>query len=223
MALQVGTDVFARFEICPQQHSQRILPMVKDVCTEAKIALQQVDTIGFGQGPGSFTGVRIAMATVQGLAFALETPVVGVSTLAAMAYESLSLQNIDGACAYVAIDARMNEVYFAAYQWQQGAMYPCHKEEVLAPHIAAERVTRMVAENTLSPATAAGTGWDAYAELTALYEHTVKVPSITLPNAKFMLPFVANAVEQGQACSIMDVEAVYLRDTVTWKKLPGRE
>ena len=62
VALEVNKHVFNRFEVCPQQHSQRILPMIDDVLKEANVTLQDLDYLAFGRGPGSFTGVALLLA-----------------------------------------------------------------------------------------------------------------------------------------------------------------
>ncbi len=79
VALEVNQHVYKRFEICPQQHSQRILPMIDEVLKEAKVTLQDLDYLAFGRGPGSCTGVRIATGVLQGLALGTGHTVIGIS------------------------------------------------------------------------------------------------------------------------------------------------
>merc|ERR1712137_1469841 len=87
VALQHNGTRITRFEICPQQHSQRLLPMVDEVLKETNITLNDLDLLAFGRGPGSFTGVRIATGMIQGLALGTGLKVAGISTLEAMAVE----------------------------------------------------------------------------------------------------------------------------------------
>ena len=101
---------FARDVDAGQRHSELALPLLNELLGESKLALHELDAIAFGQGPGSFTGVRIACGLAQGLAFGIGKSLVPVPTQLALAAQT-------GADAVaVAIDARMGEIYFAAYR-----------------------------------------------------------------------------------------------------------
>ncbi len=123
VALKYNDTIITRFEICPQQHSRRLLPMVDEVLKEAQVALPDLDLLAFGRGPGSFTGVRIATGMIQGLALGTGLKVAGVSTLEAMAFEMASKTEDKAALIAVASDARMNEVYFAVYKQTEEGVY----------------------------------------------------------------------------------------------------
>ncbi|MDV3241166.1 MAG: tRNA (adenosine(37)-N6)-threonylcarbamoyltransferase complex dimerization subunit type 1 TsaB, partial [Methylocaldum sp.] len=88
-ALLIDDTVLERYELAPQQHNRLILPMIDSLLAEAGIKVSQVDALAFGRGPGSFTGVRIAAGVAQGISFAVDLPVVPVSTLAALAQDAL--------------------------------------------------------------------------------------------------------------------------------------
>ena len=212
VALQYNGKVYTRYEVCPQQHSQKILTMVDEVMQEAGAKMKSLDVLGFGRGPGSFTGVRIATGIIQGLALGAKLPVVGVSTLHAMAQQVISSQSADNVA--VAIDARMSEVYFARYQNINGIAELLGEEQVLPPEQAATQVTEQTS-------VFAGTGWQAYPALTEVQGEVVV--SVTYPYARHMLPLVERAYEAGETMTAESITPVYLRDTVTWKKLPGRE
>ena len=110
VALWIDGEISGLEERAGNAHSQRVLPMLQHLAAAAGIAVAQLDGVAFGAGPGSFTGLRIACGVAQGLALARGLPVVGVSTLAAMAEES-------GAARVVAcLDARMREVYYSAIE-----------------------------------------------------------------------------------------------------------
>ncbi|MCP5245586.1 MAG: tRNA (adenosine(37)-N6)-threonylcarbamoyltransferase complex dimerization subunit type 1 TsaB [Burkholderiales bacterium] len=92
-----------------QRHSELLLPMVQRILDETGLEITGIDGIAFGAGPGSFTGLRIACGVAQGLSFAANLPVIGISTLEAVAQQSTHDKVI------VALDARMGEIYHAAY------------------------------------------------------------------------------------------------------------
>jgi tRNA threonylcarbamoyladenosine biosynthesis protein TsaB len=214
VALEVNQHVFNRFEICPQQHSQRILPMIDEVLKEAKVTLQDLDYLAFGRGPGSFTGVRIATGVLQGLALGTGHQVVGISTLAAMAQQAYALHQAEQVTA--AIDARMSEVYFGQYQLQHNIMTLIGEEQVLPPEQAAALLS------SHSEMAGVGTGWQAYVNLNVGNQVDV-LTDVLYPNALYMLPLAKVLIAAGHAVEVEDIQPVYLRDKVTWKKLPGRE
>jgi tRNA threonylcarbamoyladenosine biosynthesis protein TsaB len=112
------------------RHSELALPMLQRLIGNAAMTLAQLDAVAFGAGPGSFTGLRIACGLAQGLAFARALPVIGISTLEAMAEAS-------GAPRVVAcIDARMGEVYYAALEKRDGRWVETIPVRCVAPQAA---------------------------------------------------------------------------------------
>lgn len=218
VALDTESKVVSRFEICPQQHSQRLLPMVDEVLKEAGVELSDVDLLAFGRGPGSFTGVRIATGMIQGLALGTGLQVAGVSTLAAMAVQAATSSGVPlVACA---TDARMGEVYYAVYRVSDKGLEEVVEEQVCPPEVAATSVQNLLKSNPQF--VPAGTGWAAYESLGALLLNSESV-SVLYPDAKAMVNIAKTLKEDGKVSSAAAVEPVYLRDKVTWKKLPGRE
>lgn len=125
LALDASTDVCAaalgdgahwaeRVENAGQRHSELLLPMVRALLTEMRLDLTALDGIAFGAGPGSFTGLRIACGVAQGLALGANLPVIGVATLEAMA--ETARKRSGSTRVFAALDARMLEVYVAAYE-----------------------------------------------------------------------------------------------------------
>ncbi len=110
VALALNGDIFHQEQHVGNMHSELILSMIDDLLKKSNLSPQQINGIAFGEGPGSFTGLRIACGVAQGLAFAINIPVVGVSTLKAVAARAKSAKVV------VALDARMGEIYHAAFE-----------------------------------------------------------------------------------------------------------
>ena len=210
-------ETHALFELCPREHTQRILPLVQQVLTETGLALSQLDALAFGRGPGSFTGVRIGIGIAQGLALGADLPMLGVSTLQTMAQGAWRLTGAQRVLA--AIDARMGEVYWGQFERQQdGSWWESEAEAVLSPQQVLERAQRLQSEWAR-----VGTGWQTYPDLVAGTSLSVRDGQILLPQAEDMLPLALQAWQQGLAVNVENAEPTYLRNEVTWKKLPGRE
>jgi len=116
-----------RETLAGQTHSSVLLGMVDELLDAHALTVHDLDGIAFGEGPGSFTGLRIACGVVQGLAFGAELPVVGVGTLLAMAAGSGAER---GACC---LDARVHEIYHAAYERHAGIWRAVHEPSLCAP------------------------------------------------------------------------------------------
>lgn len=218
VALDLDGQILALDEVCPQQHSKRILPMVQQLLTDADISLNQLDGIVFGRGPGSFTGVRIGVSVAQGLAFGADLPVFGVSTLAAMAQAAAAQQNATEVIA--AIDARMAEVYIAAYALDEAGLMQAITPEIAAKPTALPEV--LTSLSFASQVLGVGTGWQTYPQALQQLAPALIAETILYPSAQFMLPFATNAWQYQLFVSAEQAEPVYVRDEVTWQKLPGR-
>ena len=207
-------QVDSHFDILPQQHSQQILPMVDALLRKNKIKITELDAIAYGRGPGSFTGVRIAASTVQGLALGADVPVVEVSTLATMAQQVFMQTGQTQILAL--IDARMQEVYLGHFEIVNGIAQALSPEQVLGPELALQLL-----QTKAQTAGIAGTGFAAYAEMFASDLQNREL-DVEYPNAEFMLPLAIQAIEQGNTIASENITPVYIRDKVTWKKLPHK-
>ncbi|MFO6422130.1 tRNA (adenosine(37)-N6)-threonylcarbamoyltransferase complex dimerization subunit type 1 TsaB [Motilimonas sp. KMU-193] len=214
---QDQTDaVTADFILSPREHTQRILPMVDTILQQSKLSLSQTDALVYGRGPGSFTGVRIGIGIAQGLAFGADLPMIGVSTLQAMAQQAHAQWGANRVLA--AIDARMGEVYWGEYQCSdKGIMALVGEEQVASPTAVIEQY-----QDKAFDFVAVGTGWEAYPELAAAFAVKDEV-KVSFPSAEFMLPAALEHFLNGETVPAEQATPVYLRDKVTWKKLPGRE
>jgi tRNA threonylcarbamoyladenosine biosynthesis protein TsaB len=214
IAIQFNGQTVRHFEVCPQQHSQKVLPLVCELLDKAGCKLQDLDGIVFGRGPGSFTGVRISVAIAQGLAYGANLPLVGVSTLQAMAQQAIDEKQVESVV--TGIDARMGEIYFAHYRKSETGLAELNRdtnEVVCAPADLPESIKGI---------TAVGTAWEPYAEQAADLNLDV-ISEITLPDAAYMLKIAEVEFDKGNTVQAADAQPHYVRDTVTWKKLPGRE
>ncbi|MCR9943420.1 tRNA (adenosine(37)-N6)-threonylcarbamoyltransferase complex dimerization subunit type 1 TsaB [Vibrio owensii] len=217
VALLVNDRVISRSEVAPRDHTKKVLPMVDEVLKEAGLTLQDLDALAFGRGPGSFTGVRIGIGIAQGLAFGADLPMIGVSTLAAMAQASYRLHGATDAA--VAIDARMGEVYWARYTRQEnGEWAGVDAECVIPPARLAEE-----AQADDKTWTKAGTGWDAYQEDLGKLPLNLTSGDVLYPDSQDIVILAEQELKKGNTVPVEESSPVYLRDNVTWKKLPGRE
>lgn len=213
VALQYQNQITHTDELSPRTHTQRILPMVDELLKTQHISLKNVDYLAFGRGPGSFTGVRVGVGIAQGLALGAELPVVAISnlmTMAEQAYQQLGVKEV-----VALIDARMNEVYFAQFSRDDNGWHEIITEQVCSPEKAIEQI-----QQDRKP-TIVGTGWAAYPQF-AQANLAVSVSEITLPSARFMLPLAELAIKVGNTQSALDIEPIYLRNEVTWQKLPHK-
>lgn len=218
VALLVGDDVISRCEYAPREHTTKILPMVDAVLAEGGLKLNQLDALAFGRGPGSFTGVRIGIGIAQGLAFGADLPMLGISTLAAMAQGTYRVHQSEQVLA--AIDARMGEVYWGQYKRQHdGDWLVVGSEQVVQPE---NLISQFDAADTGLWLTA-GTGWETYAEPLAQLKVEMEKGTVLYPDSQDMAHLAKYALARGEAVAAEHASPVYLRDTVTWKKLPGRE
>ncbi|KHT45836.1 hypothetical protein SE23_19100 [Vibrio sinaloensis] len=217
VALLVDDKVYVRSEVAPRDHTKKILPMVDEVLKEAGVALAELDALAYGRGPGSFTGVRIGIGIAQGLAFGADLPMIGVSTLEAMAQGSYRKHGAEHvACA---IDARMSEVYWGRFARQEdGTWSPVDAECVVPPSVLAENST---ADEQLWRT--AGTGWAAYQNDLEGIQFKTEEGDVLFPDAEDIVYLAQFELAKGNTVEAEAASPTYLRDTVAWKKLPGRE
>jgi len=206
VALRCDGEVLERFELQPRMHSRLVLPMIDSLLDEAGIKLNQIDVIGFGCGPGAFTGVRIAASVTQGIAFAADLPVVAVSTLVTLAqgaYRKYGLRQI-----IPVIDARMDEVYITQCTLGTNGVMESRSPEIVIPPQEVEM-----------PDTGhwfgVGTGWDRYHNVMLSQQNA----AITwnpgrLPQAQDIALIAEVKATQKEVVSAEQAIPVYIRDQV---------
>ncbi len=212
IALWLDGDVLERHELAPRRHAELALAWVDELLSEAGLARSQLDAVACSRGPGAFTGVRLAVALTQGLALGLNRPVLGVSTLEALAVPAMRAINVgDSAVETIlaAIDARMGEVYLAEYRRVAGCEWRREGDEIV---IAPERVA-LVPER---PRLGIGTGFAAMsgALATRLAAGLRRVDADALPHAGDVAQLAVSAWTRGEALAPEHLQPAYLRNKV---------
>ncbi|MBP6597297.1 MAG: tRNA (adenosine(37)-N6)-threonylcarbamoyltransferase complex dimerization subunit type 1 TsaB [Arenimonas sp.] len=202
VAVYVDGEVAERHELAPRRHTQLVLPWADELLAEAGLKKSQLDAIAVGRGPGAFTGVRLAIALAQGLALALDRPLLPVSTLAVLAMKGT------GGRILAAIDARMGEVYLGVYTRDADGLVTAAGQECLLAPARAPRLDL--------PADGVGTGFGAQegALATALGPLLTGVDAGALPRAAELARLAARGFQRGEAQQADQVMPAYLRDKV---------
>ena len=210
LALQLGDKTHSHYQHAGQAASQLVLPQIQALLNSAKITLNQLDGIAFGAGPGAFTGVRVACGVAQGLGFGANLPVVGVNTL-------LALAQISGEDKVIAcLDARMGEIYHAAFERKNGEWIEQSPTIVCKPEAAP------ILEGVWN---GVGSGWAAYGEvLSQIYAQNLAqvLPNAT-PTAQAILQLAAPIFAAGLAKPASEAAPIYIRNRVALTTLERAE
>jgi tRNA threonylcarbamoyladenosine biosynthesis protein TsaB len=203
VAVWVDGEVIERFDLAPRRHAELALPWAEDVLREAGVRRSELDAIAVGRGPGAFTGVRLAIAIAQGIALALDRPIVPVSTLAALALQARAPRVL------AAIDARMGEVYAAAYRCDGDNAIALDAERVVAP-------SAVALPDDGNEWIGVGTGFDAGegALRASLAGRFTRIDASALPHAADVARLAAQAFKRGEGVAPERIEPAYLRDNV---------
>lgn len=210
-----GQLVAESFLQTTKTHSERLIPMLDQLLGAAAWKLQDLDFIGVVRGPGSFTGIRIGIATAQGLAEVLSLPLVGVLSLDALAWGGYGR---DEAIVPI-LDARKNEWYTACYSWEKALERPEYliQPRAVEPERWLEELARM--DRTIL---FLGDGVSRYAGmiLEKLKERAVLLPNyLALPRGAFAVQEVWKRWKENLQGE--EVEPYYIRPSeaeVTWAK-----
>jgi tRNA threonylcarbamoyladenosine biosynthesis protein TsaB len=130
VAIVDNTSLLSEFTLAKEEtHSKHLMDMVKEALRMSGLNFSDLDGFAVTRGPGSFTGLRIGISTIKGLAVASEKPVVGVSSLEALAFQVSYSRDL--ICPI--LDARRGEVYFSRYRFLNGHLKKQTKERVAPP------------------------------------------------------------------------------------------
>mgnify|MGYP002783781892 CR=1 FL=1 len=213
VALAHGDKVIERSETVGQSHSSRVLPMAQQLLADAGVALSELDAVAFGAGPGSFTGLRIACGVAQGLAYGIDRPVVPVGNLAALAFNAAQEQPAARRIV-AAIDARMNEVYWALYETTGEPDRPL--VERIAPSLSAAAALPAQLHSALDGEAADTLAGEAFAVFAGALD---AIPAARrLPQARAsagaILRLAQRAFARGEAVAPAQAAPLYVRDRV---------
>ncbi|MDW3095188.1 MAG: tRNA (adenosine(37)-N6)-threonylcarbamoyltransferase complex dimerization subunit type 1 TsaB [Gammaproteobacteria bacterium] len=206
-ALLIDDEIVERFELAPRRHNELILPMCESLLADAGITLKQLDGIGFGCGPGAFTGIRIAASVTQGIALAHDLPVASISTLANLAFQA-PINN--GEVVMPAIDARMDEIYWALYKKTADNVALIGEERVQLP---------ANAQTMHNISCGLGTGWGTYKKILKQgFNNIDNIIEDALPHAKVTVHLAKHKYHTQQMVEAMYALPVYLRNQVAHQK-----
>lgn len=210
VALTVGGTLTEREIAVPREQTESVLQHIDELLAGAALAAGDLDAVAFGQGPGSFTGLRVAAAVAQGLGFSTGVPLVPVSSLAGLAQAVLSVNASRAELALCLVDARMGEVYSGLYRLENG----------LAVAVGAEQIGPPEAVHCPDkPFVLAGNGAEVHPEaLAALTAAAVARSEQSMPRARDLLPLAAARAAAGSTVALQAALPVYLRQADAWRK-----
>lgn len=216
------------YSVAPRQHAQLILPMTQKLLAEQSLKLQQLDAVACHVGPGTFTGIRVAVSAAQGLSYGAKLPAIALSSLANLAIQGWS--ETGQQFWFCALDARMQEVYFAVYYVNdKGQVSLLTDEQVIKPELINFKqiytnIKPLAVGKSevphLSEFGLIGNGWQAYHD--ALFQPNgflvgQLVESIQ-PNAYYSLDHAKQQLENGKLLKAEALQPVYLRNNVAKKQ-----
>lgn len=191
-------------QIAAQRPSTFILPMIEQLLLEANLPREKLTAIAFGCGPGSFTGVRLAMSIAQTIAFALNIPLIPISTLRALAQQAWRLHQKKQVLA--ALDARLKQIYWGGYQLaENNIMTLYHEERVDDPQALATSISLPTTEWI-----GIGSGWDQYHQSLPAVQWLAEC----YPQAYDIALLGYHDYLQGKTMPPLSVQPTYLRNQV---------
>lgn len=215
VALSCNGTLISRVEAAPRMHSRLLYPMLNDVMSEAGIRPNQLDSVIFGKGPGSFTGLRIAASTAQGIGFACDIPLIGVSTLQAMAQQAFIEQHKDQVLAIM--DARMNELYLGQYtlDTNTGLMTACVDDLICPINVQSDSLNLLNANHY-----ACGHGLKLWDKFDSSLQSLITEQDVDqVLKADSLFPQALSLFNAGDVLAPENIELVYLREQSHWKTI----
>lgn len=217
VAVVKGSQCWSLCSNTPQFHAQQLLPFIDQLLHQAGLTTDQLDFVACSQGPGSFTGLRIGLGVAQGLAFGAGIPMVGVSSLAALAKTAALELTAPVDTVLTVLDARMGEIYWALYQDVRNVPIALKAPNLNTPLDLADEIRSGHYLSSFQNLVLAGSGLPMLG-LTAAELATVAVNDQLRPNAESVAKIAAVLWEQGASIAPGAFELLYLRNSVSWNK-----
>lgn len=213
VATHIGGEIHERFEVIPRGHSKRLFSMLHSLLPSGQLRQQGIELIAYSCGPGSFTGLRVGASAVQGLAYSNSLPTVAVSTLALQAQSALRLGAVSVNDELLSmIDARVNEIYCAQIRFIDGLA----KVEAGPVACAPEDLSLL----DTGDIHAVGSGARFVSRLPQLVrDRLCSVEADVWPAAQDLIPLALQAFANGETQSPHQIQPLYVRDEISWKKL----
>jgi len=206
VALATPDGVIERHLDAGQHHTDVVIAALEDTLATAGLTCASLDAIAFGQGPGTFSGVRTAAAIAQGLALAHDLPLVPVSSLAALAAGGARMHGATSVVA--ALDARRGQIYLGAYRFTANAL--------LATTVITDCVSTPLEVTLAAPGDwlAVGDGWSVYADVFAHdLAHLTRLEP-RYPHAQDLARLALQRWNAGVRVNACDALPVYLREAL---------
>jgi tRNA threonylcarbamoyladenosine biosynthesis protein TsaB len=213
VAVSVDGQITERYAIAPRQHTQLLFTMLEELLPGGNLAELGIQAIAYGCGPGSFTGLRVAASAVQGLVYSCDLPAIAVSTLTVLAQSARRGGHVGaGDTVLCTIDARINEVYSAVYAYEDNLAVLREGPWACAP--------ADLSPVASGPLCAVGSGCHFVDQFPPWLRANIRycVPDL-LPAARDMIPLALAKFQRREFQSPWQVQPVYVRDEISWKKL----
>ena len=212
VALAYGGAVFSCNEVGNNIHSKVLLEMVQDVLAQAQISNDQIQAVAVGQGPGSFTGLRIGVGVAQGIAYGINVPMIGVSSLDALANQAPNNGQV-----IAGIDARMGEIYWCEYLKTNDGVQRLDSLKVSPPSDLISKDT--VGKDASVKTQLVGNAWNEYQGQFSieLLDKADVVEEQVYPMADSLLALASKAFNNGELINAVDFAPEYVRNDVAKK------
>jgi tRNA threonylcarbamoyladenosine biosynthesis protein TsaB len=200
-------------------HSERVMPMILQLMENAGLSFSDLNAVAVASGPGSFTGLRIGMATAKGIAQVRNLPVIGVNTLDALAQNGLGFTGLISPI----LDARKNEVYNALYRNQHGMLERVSEYRAIAPEKLLEELS-VSSESVLFVGDAVAT-YQGLIATTLAAQAVFFAENMSLPRGSQVGGLAAKRLALGESDDLYGLKPFYIRQSeaeVTWAKRFGQ-